>query len=159
MDRQKVVNWSPCQRKTQNNTDSPHGWLTGDSGHAREKKTGEKASAQSHKTRQVIKCTCLICKCPDLPLFLRICMWSGRSQQKRSFRLLGCTKKQRNRESKICTINFGERLLPILRTRDRERESQSADFTDPCFLLAFTASDRALFFNKRQRQRFFLIRR
>jgi hypothetical protein len=131
-----------------------------------ERETGEKQAPvirQSHKTRQVIKCTCLICKYARL--LAVVCLIFSvpalvRVLNKEEALMCGVLVLVAQ-EQKICTINFGQRLLPILRTRDRA--TSSADFTDPCFLLC-SLSPRAIgrFFLQRKRQRaeiFFLIRR
>jgi len=86
---------------------------------------------------------CAVCCVPDLLFispYLHFCgMFSTKSVGHVAQPLEG--KKER-----ICTINFGERLHPTLRTRDVAMRCESADFTDPC-LLAFTAM--ALFFFNR----------
>jgi hypothetical protein len=140
---------------------SPHGWSTGDSGHAREKKTGGKQASKPLKNTTGHKmhlfdlqyAAAVVCLIFSVPALVRVL-------NKEEALMCGVLVLVAQ-EQKICTINFGQRLLPILRTRDRA--TSSADFTDPCFLLC-SLSPRAIgrFFLQRKRQRaeiFFLIRR
>jgi hypothetical protein len=67
-------------------------------------------------------------------------------------------------QTQICTINFGERLYPRLRTKDRVYRESRGEFgrlyRSMFFLLSLarTAMDGAFYLNERWKQKF-LIRR
>jgi hypothetical protein len=134
---------------------SPHGWSTGDSGHAREKKTGGKQASKPLKNTTGHKmhlfdlqyAAAVVCLIFSVPALVRVL--NKEEALMCGVLVVGCTSR-RNRA----------RFAQLISARDCFRYSEpeiasyreSADFTDPCFLLC-SLSPRAIgrFFLQRKR--------
>jgi hypothetical protein len=94
-----------------------------------------------------VRCCCV----PDLLPYLHWFVFST----KRSFGVW--LHKQRASRAKICTINFGQRLLPILRTRDRATSRPTLPIHGWCFCSLSPRAIGRFFQRKRQRAEIFFF--